>query len=415
MRIAIIGAGIAGLTAAHRLVRDHEITVFEIGDRVGGHTRTVQVDTESGPMPVDMGFIVFNDRTYPNFRRLIDGLGVETMPSDMGFAVRCDRTGVEYAMDGVSSIFAQRRNLFRPGFWRMLLDIRRFSRESAALLEEEPPSTSLGDFLEAGGYSTEFVNHFLIPMGGAIWSSGTETMRRFPASFFVRFFTNHGFLTPGDRPTWRVIRGGSSAYLGPLSAPFADRIRLNAPIRSIDRRPEGVFIDTPDGGRERFDRIILATHSDQALSLLGEGATSLEREILGAIPYEDNDVVLHRDVSVLARRKRARSSWNALIPTRDEPRATLTYDMNRLQRLRTRTPLLVTLNQSATIRPDLVIRRERFAHPVYTLAGHRAQARHAEIDGMNRTHFVGAYWRYGFHEDGVASALRVARKLEARP
>ncbi|MBP6383148.1 MAG: FAD-dependent oxidoreductase [Pseudomonadales bacterium] len=412
MRIAIAGAGISGLTAAWLLSRRHEVTVFEAEERIGGHTATVDVSLDGERHAIDTGFIVFNDRTYPNFIRLMDELGVASQPTEMSFSVSSERDGVEYAGSSLDSLFAQRGNLLRPAFWRMLRDILRFNRRAAADLEQGriPEGMLLGDYLARNGYSREFRDWYLVPMGAAIWSSGTRGMTDFPVEFFVRFFRNHGLLTVTDQPQWRTIRGGSRTYLDPLTRRFAGAIRTNDPVQRITRQPDGVSVQTRAGLNEHFDHVVLGCHSDQALALLGDPSGE-ERGILCAIPYQENDVVLHTDTRVLPRARRAWSSWNYRLRPGAEELPVLSYDMNILQRLESRHTFCVTLNDTAAIDPERILGRYRYSHPVFSVEGVRAQQRWAEINGVRRTWFCGAWWANGFHEDGVTSALRVADAL----
>jgi uncharacterized protein len=404
MKIAIIGAGIAGNTLAYHLHREHEITVFEAGSYIGGHTHTHNIQHEGQSYAVDTGFIVFNDRTYPNFIQLLNEIGVGWQDSDMSFSVRCEKTGLEYNGTTLNSLFAQRRNLLRPAFYRMINDILRFNRESLELLEEGK-EIPLGEYLASHGYRQDFIDYYIIPMGSAIWSTEPRQMLAFPARFFVRFFHHHGMLTVNDRPQWRVIRGGSARYAEALTAGFADRIRLNTPVSQVRRLENAVAITTAGGTEELYDWVFFACHSDQALRLLAD-ATPAEREVLGAIPYQENSIVLHSDRHLLPKRKLAWAAWNYHVTPTPTDRVAVTYNMNILQGLQSREPLLVTLNHTAGIAEDKIIKRLTYHHPVYTTAGAAAQLRHAEISGINRTAYAGAYWRNGFHEDGVVSALR---------
>jgi len=419
MKIAIVGTGIAGNVAAHRLARDHDITVFEADARIGGHTNTVDVVMEGRRWSIDTGFIVFNDVTYPNFVALLDELGVASQPSDMSFSVSDQASGLEYNGRSLNTLFAQRRNLLRPSFHRMLLDVLRFNREAPALLEPGAGRVTLGEYLRAQGYSRGFVEHYILPMGAAIWSASPAGMARVPAAFFVRFFHNHGLLTVDGRPQWRVIRGGSKRYVERLVAGHRDRIRLNAPVHWIRRHPGYVEVKVRGAEVERFDRVFLACHSDQALRLLTD-ATPQEREVLGAIAYQRNEAVLHTDASLMPRRRRAWAAWNYHLPAGagyagpdvadvGERKVTLTYNMNILQGLDAAAQFCVTLNDRGAIDPDRVIQRIDYAHPLFTERAVAAQQRHREINGARRTYYCGAYWRYGFHEDGVVSALDALR------
>ncbi|PMW98029.1 FAD-dependent oxidoreductase [Pseudomonas sp. FW215-R2] len=408
MNIAIVGSGIAGLTCAYLLNRRHDVTVFEAGDRVGGHTHTVKVTVDGRDYAVDTGFIVFNDWTYPNFIRLLGQLGVTAKATEMSFSVTDPDTGLEYNGNNLDSLFAQRSNLLSPGFWGMLRDILRFNKEARRDLAEQriTTDTTLDDYLKAGGYGERFILHYIVPMGAAIWSMPMAQMLNFPLQFFVRFFENHGLLSVSNRPQWRVIEGGSSAYIAPLTESFKERIRVNCPVNRIDRNEHGVVIHSP-ADIEHFDKVVLACHSDQALRLLANPG-SAEREILGALPYADNEVVLHTDTRLLPTRKRAWASWNYRLGGAGHTQAAVTYDMNILQGIQSDTTFCVSLNQSAGISPSTVLARFTYAHPQFSLAAVAAQQRWAELDGAQHTHYCGAYWANGFHEDGVVSALRVA-------
>jgi len=408
MKIAIIGSGIAGLTCAHLLNRRHDVTVFEAGDWVGGHTHTVQVSVEGRQYAVDTGFIVFNDWTYPNFIRLLGQLGVSFKPTEMSFSVSDPDSGLEYNGNNLNSLFAQRRNLLSPGFWGMLRDILRFNKQAQRDLIELriDADMTLDDYLKAGGYGERFILHYIVPMGAAIWSMPMAEMLNFPLQFFVRFFKNHGLLSVSDRPQWQVVEGGSSAYIAPLTAAFKDRIRLNCPVKRVDRDEHGVVIHSP-AGIEHFDKVVFACHSDQALQMLANPSEA-ERAILVALPYADNEVVLHTDTQLLPTRKLAWASWNYRLSGAGHTHAAVTYDMNILQGIESDTTFCVSLNQSAGINPDKVLARFTYAHPQFSLGAVAAQNRWAELDGVRHTHYCGAYWANGFHEDGVVSALRVA-------
>ena len=411
MKVAVVGTGIAGNVAANRLAREHDVTVYEADSRVGGHSNTVDVLLGGRRWAVDTGFIVYNERTYPHFTALLDELGVESQPSDMSFSFSDRQSGLEYNGASLNTLFAQRRNLLRPAFYRMLADILRFNRESLELLESPDPTLTLGQLLAEGRYSRGFVDDYLVPMGAAIWSAAPEDMLRMPAAFFVRFFHNHGLLSIDDRPTWRVIRGGSRRYVEALVAGHRDRIRLNAPVHWIRRHADFVELKSRDQEPERFDRVFLACHSDQALRLLTDPSPQ-EREVLGAIEYQPNRAVLHTDESLLPRRRRAWAAWNYHVPAAGRPaggKVTLTYNMNLLQGLDAPSTFCVTLNDRGSIDPATVIQTFDYAHPLFTERGVAAQRRHREIDGARRTYFCGAYWRYGFHEDGVVSALDALR------
>lgn len=413
MRIAIIGSGISGLTSAYLLNRRHDITVFEASDWIGGHTHTVDVEVGGRQYAVDTGFIVFNDWTYPNFIRLLDHLGVGFKPTEMSFSVSDPVSGVEYNGHNLNSLFAQRRNLLSPKFIGMVRDILRFNREALDDLNHNriAASTTLGDYLKLCGYGERFIQHYIVPMGAAIWSMSLADMLNFPLQFFVRFFKNHGLLSVSDRPQWCVVEGGSRSYVAPLSEAFRDNIRLNCPVQRVERDDEGVTVHSA-AGSERFDKVVFACHSDQALAVLAQ-PSALEQDILGALPYADNEVVLHTDTRLLPQRRLAWASWNyrlggALQQPADQP-AAVTYNMNILQGIDSDNTFCVSLNQSAAIDPNTILARYTYAHPQYSLAGMAAQARWEELLGANHSYFCGAYWANGFHEDGVVSALRVAR------
>lgn len=408
MRIAVIGAGISGLTAAFLLSDEHEVVVFEANDYIGGHTHTVDVTYAGTTYPVDTGFIVFNDKTYPNFVRLMQRLAVSWKPSTMSFSVQCYQTGLEYSPSTFNSIFAQRINLFRPSFYRMLLDVFRFRREAVELLSIDDHQTTLGQYLKQKGYSRSFIHHFIIPMGGAIWSADPAKFQDFPARSFVQFFENHGFLQLKNQPQWRVIRGGSRSYIEPLTRPYRDLVRLNCPVKTVKRHADRVEVQTVNGETATFDQVILATHSDQALAMLADPSDA-EREILSAIPYQENATVLHTDTALLPKHQAAWASWNYHIPREGLGRVAVTYDMNILQSLQSPVEFCVTLNSPKRIDPSKIVKQLVYHHPVYTPHGIKMQKRHDQINGINRTYFCGAYWGYGFHEDGVKSALAVCK------
>jgi len=399
------------MVVASRLHSDHDITVFEAGAHVGGHTHTHDIEWAGRHYAIDTGFIVFNDWTYPRFIALLDELGVGYQDSNMSFSLRDERTGLEYNGTSLNSLFAQRRNFLRPSFLRMIADILRFNRECRALLAGRDDRLTLADYLDANGYSRAFREQYIVPMGMSIWSATERAMLSFPARFFVEFFDKHGFLNVDDRPVWQAVKGGSREYARRLTAPFAGRIRLNTPVLGVKRDVHGVAVRS-GAGTERFDHVFFACHSDQALRIL-EDASEAERQVLGAFPYQENDAILHTDDAVLPRRKLARAAWNfhladqgpsAAPDDAHRDRVALTYDMNVLQSLDAPVKFLVTLNRRADIDPAKVLRTLTYHHPVYLPAGVAAQQRRAEISGVNRTCYAGAYWRYGFHEDGVVSA-----------
>jgi len=412
MRIAVIGSGISGMVAAYRLSRDHEITVYESGAYIGGHTNTVDVEYEGKSYAVDTGFIVFNDWTYPRFIEIMSELGVSWQPSSMSFSVRCEKTGLEYNGTNLNALFAQRRNFLRPAFLRMIKDILRFNRRAPEVLRGNS-AESLGDYLRRESYSRYFVDHYIIPMGAAIWSSRPIDMLHFPVRFFVEFFANHGFLSVNERPTWRVIRGGSREYVKRLTAPYASRIHLNSPVASLQRQRHQVALRLKNGGVEHFDDVVLACHSDQALKLLSDPSPE-ECEILGAIPYQANEALLHTDARLMPKRSLAWAAWNYHLPIEQYERVTVTYNMNILQGITAPAQFLLTLNRGADVDSARVIGRYVYDHPVYTGQAVAAQARRHEINGVRHTYYCGAYWGYGFHEDGVKSALVAVEEFQRR-
>jgi predicted NAD/FAD-binding protein len=408
MKIAIIGGGVSGLVTAHLLSDGHEITLFEANDYLGGHTHTVDVPRGEKSWAVDTGFIVFIVRTYPNFIKLLERLGVASQLSDMSFSVMDKRNKLEYRASSLNTLFAQRSNLFNIPFWQMLQEIFRFRKETAPLYGLRDMHQSLGDFLQTHGYSRMFIEQFIVPMGSAIWSADPKQFLQFPINAFVTFFTNHGILSVVDQPKWRVVRGGSREYVAPLCAPFRDRVRLSTPVDCVRRLETSVEV-TPRGGTpEVFDQVVLACHSDQALAMLAD-PTPAEKELLGAIPYQKNNTVLHTDSQLLPSRPLARASWNCLLSEKEQEGVCLTYWMNKLQSLETPETFCVTLNSPEAVRSEAVIQRFVYHHPVYSTAAFEAQERCGEISGVNRTWYCGAYWGYGFHEDGVKSALAVCK------
>lgn len=411
MRIAVVGSGISGLVAARALAPRHEVVLYEATRRVGGHTRTVALELGGRRYDVDTGFIVFNERTYPNFLRILAELDVASRPTTMSFSVRCETTGLEYSGSGLDGFFAQRRNLLRPRHLRMLRDVLRFQREAPDLIESDASELTLGEYLKAGRYGRAFLEDHLLPMGGAIWSCTCDQLRDFPAKAFVRFFANHGLLQLRDRPRWRTVVGGSRRYVDALLQRLGSRVRVGCPIEQVRRRPEGVWLDTPSGPQGPFDRVVIATHGDQALRLLQEPSAD-ERRVLGAIRYQSNEAVLHTDDQLLPRRTRARAAWNYHRLPGSETRPAVTYWMNALQGLDAPLELCVTLNRTAAIRPGCVLERFQYAHPIFDTAALQAQKERARISGADRIHYCGAYWRHGFHEDGVLSALWAVDELE---
>lgn len=414
-KIAVVGSGIAGLTSALLLQKKYQVSLFEQNDYLGGHTHTIDIEADGQRYPVNTGFIVYNDWTYPNFIRLMEHLNVATEPSNMSFSVHCDRTGLEYNGTTLNSLFCQRKNLVSRRFWRMVTDIVRFNREATAdhVAGRISASTTLQQYLDEHRYSEEFTRYYIIPMGAAIWSTSEADMLRFPFAFFVRFFHNHGMLSVNERPQWRVISGGSRSYVKALLDQLHGPVHINRKIQSIERHDTGVTLRDQFDQLEQFDAVVMACHSDQALALL-KSPTTAEREILGAIPYLENDVVLHTDTRLLPERKLAWAAWNYRIPEQPGSAVALTYNMNILQNFTGPTTFCVSLNQTANIDPAKILARYNYSHPGFTLAGMSAQKQFDNINGVNRTYFCGAYWFNGFHEDGVNSAIRVARSLNVQ-
>ncbi|MAV39466.1 MAG: FAD-dependent oxidoreductase [Puniceicoccaceae bacterium] len=409
MKVAVIGSGISGNVAAYHLNKHHKITVYEANDYIGGHTHTHDINHQGKHFSVDTGFIVFNHKTYPKFIALLKELGVEEQLSTMSFGVKCEKTGLEYMGSTINSLFAQRRNIFRPSFWRMILDILRFNREATQLLEQLSDEISLGDYLKREKYSQVFINYYLVPMAAAVWSADLKLMFEFPARYLVRFFHNHGLLSVNDRPDWYVVKGGSKTYAQALTRPFKDCIKLSTPVTRVERLNKGVRVISAEG-EATYDAVFFACHSDQALKMI-HNPTEAEKQVLGAIKYQDNEVLLHTDDSVLPKRKSAWAAWNYHLLDGDQSRVPVTYNMNILQGLDCSDQFCVTLNNSDVIDKDKVLKRLTYHHPIYTRESVAAQARHAEIN-TDKFYFCGAYWRYGFHEDGVVSALNAVKQFE---
>lgn len=411
-KIAIIGSGISGLLSGYLLARRHDVTVFEAGNEIGGHTATKIVSTPEGNLAVDTGFIVFNDRTYPNFLKLLAQLGVAYQPTEMGFSVTCQRTGFEYSGTSLNGVFAQRKNVINISHWRMLKEIVQFNSACTQLYKENsiPEDQTLGEYLQIQGYSDRFIHFYILPMVSAIWSSPIGTAASMPLTFFVRFFHNHGLLTVTQQPQWYTIKGGSHQYLQPLTQKYKDSIYTNCPVLNVKRNTDSVLVTTSLFGEQVFDEVIFACHSDQALKLLADPSPS-EYDILAAIPYQSNQVVLHSDLRLLPKLRRAWASWNYILLNHGEDNVALTYNMNILQKLNSATTFCVTVNAGASIDPQKIYGEYHYSHPMFTSDSVNAQERWAEISGINHTHFCGAYWRNGFHEDGVVSAIRVAEML----
>jgi predicted NAD/FAD-binding protein len=402
VKIAVVGSGISGLVSAHVLSRRHDVVLLEADARVGGHTHTFDVDEGGRTVPVDTGFIVFNQRTYPNFLALLGRLGVSWKESDMSFSVRSDRRDFEYGAPALSALLAQKRNLLDPRFLRMLYDIPRFYREA-----KEGSEIPLLEWLEARGYSRGFIEDHLLPLVGSVWSSSSQGVREFPARFLARFFENHGFLEVKKEFPWLTIRGGSREYVRAILGSFSGEVRAGSPVERITRS-DGVVVKVAGQEAERFDHVVLAVHADQALRMLSD-PSPLETELLGRFPYRANQVRLHTDERVMPRRRKAWASWNYQLDDQGQDGATVTYWMNRLQTPDTRRDYFVTLNRNRAVADDRTILDLTYEHPVFSSPGVAAQKRHAELIGHRSTSYCGAYWRNGFHEDGVVSALAVCK------
>lgn len=411
MRIAVIGGGISGMLSWYLLQQEHQVTLFEANDYLGGHTATVEVEVAGQSYAIDTGFIVFNDWTYPVFNKFIGELGVEKLDTEMSFSVKNSKQNLEYNGNTFASLFAQKRNILRPSFWRMLADIVRFNKLGKQLVAADHPDLDLklGEFLQKYKFGKGMRDNYLLPMGAAIWSAGLTEMPSFPVRFFLRFFNNHGLLNLADRPQWAVIKGGSKRYVDALlNKVGTQNLRLSQQISSVVRNEQGVIIHFANGTTEQFDKVVFACHSDQALALLGNDATTDEQTILGAIAYQQNEVVLHTDTRLLPQRRAAWASWNYNLDATERSRATLTYNMNILQRLQAPVTFCVTLNNSTAIATDKILGSYRYAHPVYNMMTMAAQLKRNLINGQNHSYFCGAYWYNGFHEDGARSAVDVA-------
>ncbi|ALS99159.1 NAD(P)/FAD-dependent oxidoreductase [Lacimicrobium alkaliphilum] len=415
-RIAIIGSGISGLVCGHLLHPKHDICLYESEDYIGGHTHTVDIEVNGLTYALDTGFIVFNDWTYPNFIALMDKLGVKKQATEMSFSVKNLGNSLEYNGNNINSLFAQRRNLLRPWFYRFLGEILRFNKTCKQVLEKDTQSLplTLGDFIYQQGFSDHFADNYILPMCAAIWSASLDDARQFPLRFFLQFFNNHGLLNVNHRPQWYTLIGGSRAYIAPMIQGFENNIMLRSPVQSVSQSDKGYNVSAANQPDRKFDEVIFACHSDQALALLAAPST-MQKEILGAMPYSSNEVVLHTDTSLLPKRKLAWASWNYLLKqnvSAQQP-ASVTYNMNILQRLRADTTFCVTLNNTQDIAPEKILREFSYSHPQFDLNGLKARARRDEICGQDGLHFCGAYWYNGFHEDGVRSALDVCQRFGA--
>ena len=410
MKIAIIGTGISGLTSAYLLSKEHSVHVYEAKDYIGGHVYTLPVHLNGTSYEIDTGFIVFNDRTYPNFNKLLNQINVLSQPTSMSFSVKCETTGLEYNGTSINGLFAQRLNLLKPSFLLMVKDILRFNRDAKIFLNDSVEEITFGEFLKRGGYSNSLKNNYALPMASAIWSAKSKVIENANFRFFAQFFENHGMLNVNDRPQWRVIKGGSKQYTLKLIESFKNNIRINSPVDKIIRKNEGIEVVFNKQQKELYDRVIIGTHSDQALKMI-ENPSHEEREILSAIPYQTNVAHMHWDCSVLPKQKNAWASWNYFKPNKLKDETTVTYYMNMLQSLNIPRNICVSLNMEEHIDPKKIYKKIIYQHPVFTSEAILAQKRHKEIDGVDKIHFCGAYWGSGFHEDGVISALSVCKSF----
>jgi hypothetical protein len=412
MRIAVVGGGIAGMASAWLLSREHEVHLYEAHDYLGGHTHTHDVEVGGKNYRVDTGFIVMNPENYPLFSKMLAELGVATQPTTMTFSLRDDVSGLEYNAGTNGGLFLQKRRIFSLRHWRMIRDILRFYRTAPALLALDGPGPDLGDYFVAEGYSEGFIDDHIVPMASALWSSPSQQVLKFPVKYLVQFMANHHMLQVDGRPTWQVVKGGSNTYVKALTASWKVHLHLDERIADVRRSDDGVTLSTSQG-QQRFDQIVIACHSDQALALLDDPSPA-EQEVLGAIGYQINDTVLHTDASQLPRDRRAWAAWNALKPAGAHKECTVSYCMNLLQSIDAPVPFVVTLNRTGAIDPAKILRRMTYHHPIFTAESVAAQLRRHEINGVNRTWYCGAYWGWGFHEDGMRSAVDVARGLGVR-
>lgn len=414
-KIAIIGSGVSGLICGYNLSKNHEVSIFEANDYIGGHTATIDVEHEGKSWKIDTGFIVFNDHTYPNFQGLMDALGVEYQPTEMSFSVTNSSTGLVYNGNTFATLFAQKRNLLNPKFWGLIRSILRFNKRCKALNKASniDGDKTVGEFLKEEKFNSYFAENYILPMGAAIWSASLGEIESFPLRFFIQFFDNHGLLDVADRPQWFSIKGGSNQYIPKLIRGFEESIYLSKPVTKVTRNTEGLWVSFASGKRQQFDEVVFACHSDQALQMLDQ-PTPAQQEILSAIPYRENEVILHTDKKLLPEIPQAIASWNYhLSGSRDEA-ASVTYSMNILQCLPGNAPpFCVTLNKTQAIDSTKILQTFKYSHPVFSLGMVAAQQRREEICGVEGLHFCGAYWYSGFHEDGVRSALDVCKRFEA--
>lgn len=412
MRIAIIGSGIAGLTAAHLLHKNHDITVYEANDYIGGHANTVQVTENDTTLDIDTGFIVFNDWTYPNFEKLIENLDVKISPSEMSFSSHCESSGFEWSGDGLSGLIFNRDNWKRTTPYKIVFDVLRFNKIAKKYIKDNDAELTLEEFLTKHRFSDAFITHYVLPMGAAIWSSCKDQIKKYPASSFLAFFNNHGLLNINDRPQWQTIEGGSKQYVNKLCEPFRNRIQLNSPVENVTRKNDDIIIHSQGSSPSTYDHVFLACHSDQALNILQQ-ATPFEQEVLGSIQYQHNTAVLHTDTSLMPTRRKSWSAWNYWVTKTASPLVKVTYYMNCLQNLKSDVDYFVTLNFDEKINPDKILHTVNYMHPVFDHSAIKAQKSMQKINGQNNTWYCGAYWRNGFHEDGVWSAIQSVNQFNS--
>lgn len=413
--IAIVGTGISGLTSAYLLNKKHNITVYEANDYIGGHTATKQIEDNGQTHNIDTGFIVFNDWTYPNFIKLMTTLGVDYQPTEMSFSVTSEKANLEYNGNNLNSLFAQRRNIFRPRFWRIVRDILKFNKACKKMVADKRDTSSLTleDIIAELKLRDDFARYYILPMCAAIWSSSLEQTRRFPLTFFLQFFNNHGLLNITDRPQWYTIKGGSSQYIGPLVSEFESKIKLSTGVESVCRQGDKWKVIDSQNNSALYDDVVFACHSDQALKMI-DAPSEAHTAVLGNIPYASNDVVMHKDIGQLPKRTLAWASWNYRLKEDESEEmrpASVTYNMNILQRFNVQNTYCVTLNNTSAILPSSILGKYHYAHPQYSADMVKAQQQRSTICGVDNLHFCGAYWYNGFHEDGVRSALDVCERF----
>ena len=412
MKIAIIGSGISGLTSAYLLHKKHDITLFESNNYIGGHTNTITVNDENNnQLNVDTGFIVYNNDTYPNFVKILNKLKVETQPSTMSFSLSCERSGMEYGTGNLKALFGNKSNIINFQFYKLLFGIFTYFKKAKTFLKHNNDfSYTVHDFIKSAKINNYTYEKFILPMASAIWSTNFDEIEQMPAKYLFEFYKNHDLLSINPSKKWRVIKGGSKQYVSKLIKPFENRIRINSKVHSIKRDKNTIYLKTDHNEKEEFNAVILACHSDQALKIL-EDSTNQEKEILANIPYQLNQAILHTDTSVLPKNKKMWSSWNSYIPKEQNSNVSLTYNMNILQSIKSKNTFCVSINMENNINPSKIIKKINYSHPTFNKKSVFAQSQKNKISGIKNTYFAGAYWRYGFHEDGVLSALDVCKNF----